>query len=103
MTQFCAEGIKLACGWAIEAVMSRVDYEKAQEEPKKIEKKPEEKSGEESEVFTIAQWGKRFRSKGISNNEIGYIEAHVKDAAKLYTRQEFLDLWDEFCKQAGEE
>lgn len=97
MTQFCAEGIKLACGWVVDAVMPRADYEKAQEEPKE---KPEEES---EERFTLAEWGKRFRRKGVSDNEIGYMEAHVKDATKLYTRQEFLDLWDEFCKQGGED
>jgi len=102
MTQFCAEGIKLACGWAVEAVMSRTDYEKAQEKPE--EETEEETEEQTEEQLTIAEWGRRFRRKGISNNEIGYMEAHVKDATnKLYTREEFLKLWDKFCKQAEED
>jgi len=97
--------------------------EETQEEPRESEEIPEEETQEEAEEeaeeeatepaeqFTIAEWGKRYRaSKGISNKEIADMEEYVKGtswyaehASDLYTREEFLAWWSEFCAQGGEE
>lgn len=84
--------------------------EKPDEKPEeKQEGEPEEKSVEPQ--YTIAEWGKRYRaSKGISNKEIAGMEEYIKGtswyaehASDLYTREEFLAWWSEFCAQGGEE